>query len=84
MLDNKKRPRSLSARTFLCWPAYTTSASGSSNPFQTVERKDIGIKLKIEHAISDAGAVTLTVAQEVSSIDNTVNTGGAGIASRCA
>lgn len=82
MLDNEEAKIIVGQNIPLLTGSYTTSASGSSNPFQTVERKDIGIKLKIRPQISDAGAVTLTVAQEVSSIDNTVNTGGAGIATK--
>lgn len=60
----------------------TQLSSSNSNPFTTVERKDIGIKLKIKPQISEAGAITLTVAQEVSSIDSTVNTSGTGIATK--
>jgi general secretion pathway protein D len=61
----------------------TQAATGSNpNPFTTVERRDIGIKLKIRPQISEGGAITLTVAQEVSSIDSSVNTGGTGIATK--
>lgn len=60
----------------------TQLSSSNSNPFTTVERKDIGIKLKIKPQISEAGAITLTVAQEVSSIDSTVATSGTGIATK--
>jgi len=60
----------------------TQLSSSNSNPFTTVERKDVGIKLKIKPQISEGGAITLTVAQEVSSIDNTVDTSGSGIATK--
>ncbi|MDQ7988214.1 MAG: type II secretion system secretin GspD [Candidatus Dactylopiibacterium sp.] len=60
----------------------TQLSSANTNPFTTVERKDIGIKLKIRPQISEGGAITLNVAQEVSSIDNTVNTSGTGIATK--
>ncbi|MDP5240927.1 type II secretion system secretin GspD [Uliginosibacterium sp. 31-16] len=60
----------------------TQLSSSNSNPFTTVERKDIGIKLKIKPQISEAGAITLNVAQEVSSIDTTVATSGTGIATK--
>ncbi|MDO6386002.1 type II secretion system secretin GspD [Uliginosibacterium sp. 31-12] len=61
----------------------TQSSTGSNqNPFTTVERRDIGIKLKIKPQISEAGAITLNVAQEVSSIDTSVNTSGTGIATK--
>lgn len=57
-------------------------SSSNSNPFTTVERKDIGIKLKIKPQISEGGAITMNVAQEVSSIDSSVNTNGTGIATK--
>ncbi|GAB2887291.1 type II secretion system secretin GspD [Uliginosibacterium flavum] len=61
----------------------TQASTGSNqNPFTTVERRDIGIKLKIKPQISEGGAITLTVAQEVSSIDTSVNTSGTGIATK--
>jgi len=49
---------------------YVTSGSaGSNNPFQTIEREDIGLKLNIRPQISEGGAVKLDIYQEVSSID---------------
>jgi len=42
--------------------------SGSVNPFQTVERKDVGITLKVKPQISENGTVKLTIYQEVSTI----------------
>lgn len=63
---------------------YTTPASsgGSAgvNPFQTVERKDIGLTLRVKPQISQGGAVRMAIYQETSDIDNTVTTGGAGLA----
>lgn len=82
MLDNEEAKITVGQNIPILTGSYTTSANSSANPFQTVERKDIGIKLKIKPQVSDSGTITLTVAQEVSSIDNTVNTNGAGIATR--
>ena len=82
MLDNEEAKITVGQNIPILTGSYTTSANSSSNPFQTVERKDIGIKLKIKPQVSDSGTITLTVVQEVSSIDNSVNTNGAGIATR--
>ncbi|QLG89510.1 type II secretion system secretin GspD [Chitinibacter bivalviorum] len=61
----------------------TQSSTGSNpNPFTTVERKDIGIKLRVRPQVSEGGIITMTVYQEVSSIDNTVNTQGNGLATK--
>ena len=43
-------------------------SSGSVNPFQTIERKDIGITLKVKPQISENGTVKLTIYQEVSTL----------------
>ena len=42
--------------------------TGSVNPFQTIERKDVGITLKVKPQISENGTVKLTIYQEVSSV----------------
>ncbi|WP_367154447.1 type II secretion system secretin GspD [Methylomonas sp. HYX-M1] len=48
--------------------SYTTNTSGASNPFTTVQRQDIGIKLRVLPQINEGDAVKLKVTQEVSSI----------------
>ena len=48
--------------------------SGAVNPFQTIERKDVGITLKVKPQISEDGTVKLSIYQEVSTIQaGTVN-----------
>jgi general secretion pathway protein D len=51
-------------------PVITGSESGGSgdNPFQTIERKEIGIKLKVTPQINDSDTVQLVIEQEVSNI----------------
>ena len=55
---------------------YTNTSSGGSNmptnPFQTVERKDVGLILTVTPHINEGDAVRLEVKQEVSSIASTV------------
>ncbi|MFD4838997.1 type II secretion system secretin GspD [Achromobacter sp. NPDC058515] len=59
---------------------YVTSGSnGSSNPFQTIEREDVGLKLNIRPQISEGGAVKLDIYQEVSSIDESRSNATTGI-----
>jgi len=48
---------------------FTNAASGATNPFQTVERKDVGLTLRVKPQISETGTVKMTVFQEVSSVD---------------
>ena len=47
----------------------TNAGNGAVNPFQTIERKDVGLTLKVKPQISENGTVKLTVFQEVSSVD---------------
>ncbi|ATC96077.1 type II secretion system secretin GspD [Pseudoalteromonas tunicata] len=51
-------------------PIITGSQTGNNNtnPFQTVERQEVGIKLKVTPQINDGSAVQLTIEQEVSSV----------------
>jgi general secretion pathway protein D len=51
-------------------PLITGSTTGStnSNPFQSVERQEVGIKLKVTPQINEGDAVQLLIEQEVSSI----------------
>ncbi|WP_017523545.1 type II secretion system secretin GspD [Pusillimonas noertemannii] len=49
--------------------SYTTTGDGASNPFQTVQREDVGLTLRIRPQISEGGTVKLSLYQEVSSID---------------
>ena len=46
----------------------TTTGSNNSNPFQTVDRQEIGIKLKVTPQINEGDAVQLLIEQEVSSV----------------
>ena len=41
---------------------------GSVNPFQTVERKDVGLTLRVKPQISENGTVKMAIFQEVSSV----------------
>ncbi|MGC9459659.1 type II secretion system secretin GspD [Vibrio genomosp. F10] len=51
-------------------PVLTGSTSGSNNenPFQTVERKEVGIKLKVVPQINEGNSVQLDIEQEVSNV----------------
>jgi general secretion pathway protein D len=46
----------------------STTGSSNSNPFQSVERQEVGIKLKVTPQINEGDAVQLLIEQEVSSV----------------
>ncbi|WP_300319383.1 type II secretion system secretin GspD [Idiomarina sp.] len=51
-------------------PTITGSTTGDNNdnPFQTVDRTEVGIKLKVTPQINEGDAVQMTIEQEVSSL----------------
>ncbi len=46
----------------------TGVATAAVNPFQTIERKDVGLTLRVKPQISESGTVNLKIYQEVSSV----------------
>ncbi len=46
----------------------STTGANNTNPFQQVQRQEVGIKLKVTPQINEGNAVQLTIEQEVSSI----------------
>ncbi len=48
----------------------TGAASGSVDPFQTIQREDVGITLKLKPQINEGNAVIMQIEQEVSNISN--------------
>lgn len=57
----------------------SAGAGGTVNPFQTIERKDVGLTLRVRPQISESGTVKLTIFQEVSSVDPTSINSAAGL-----
>ncbi|MDP5035822.1 MAG: type II secretion system secretin GspD [Alishewanella sp.] len=49
----------------------STVGSNNTNPFQQVQRQEVGIKLKVTPQINEGDAVQLVIEQEVSSIGGT-------------
>lgn len=61
---------------------FTTSASTGTagvNPFQTIERKEVGLKLTVKPQISEGGTVKLAIYQESSSIDDSATVTSSGL-----
>jgi len=46
----------------------STAGSNNGNPFQTVERQEVGIKLTVTPQVNEGTGVQLTIEQEVSSV----------------
>ena len=56
--------------------SYTTASSSTTNPFQTVERMDVGVTLHIRPQIGPRGEIRMTVMQESSSVESTSSSQG--------
>jgi general secretion pathway protein D len=57
----------------------TTTGTAVTNPFQTIERKDVGLKLKIKPQINEGDAMRLEIEQELSSVVPTKLEGAADL-----
>ncbi len=53
-----------------------SGAATTPTPFQTIERRDVGLTLKIRPQISEGGTVRLQIYQEVSSVQDGANAAG--------
>ncbi len=57
----------------------SNGGSSVSSPFQTYERKDVGLTLKLTPQISEGGLVKMKILQEVSSVEETSRNNPAGL-----
>jgi general secretion pathway protein D len=71
-LDNELATIKVGQNIPILTGSFTTTASGSSNPFQTIDRKDIGLLLKVRPQISEGGTIKMSIYHENSGIDNSV------------
>ena len=71
-LDNEEAKIVIGQNVPFVTGQYTNSSAGGSSatvtPFQTIERKDVGLTLKVKPQISENGTVKLSIYQEVSSV----------------
>lgn len=56
----------------------TTGTTATANPFTTVERRDVGLTLKVKPQISEGGTVRLQIYQEASSVIESTATSSTG------
>ena len=70
-LDNEEAKIVIGQNVPFVTGQYTNNnnSAGSVNPFQTIERKDVGLTLRVKPQISENGTVKLQIYQEVSRLD---------------
>ena len=70
-LDNEEAQILVGQNVPLVTGQYTTPGTGGAalvNPFQTIERQDVGLTLRVRPQISEGGTIKLVIYQEVSSL----------------
>jgi general secretion pathway protein D len=73
-LDNEEAKIIVGSNVPFVTGSYANSTGSSTvNPFTTVERKDVGLMLKVRPQINENGTVKMTIYQEVSKIDTTTS-----------
>jgi general secretion pathway protein D len=70
-LDNEEAKIVIGQNVPFVTGQYTNNnnSAGSVNPFQTIERKDVGLTLRVKPQISENGTVKLQIYQEVSRLE---------------
>ena len=80
-LDNEEAKIVIGQNVPFVTGQYTNNNSGGNgavNPFQTIERKDVGLTLRVRPQIGEDGTVKMTLFQEVSSVVETSISSAAG------
>jgi general secretion pathway protein D len=70
-LDNEEAKIIIGQNVPFVTGQYTNANAGGTgaiNPFQTIERKDVGLTLRVKPQISENGTIKLSIYQEVSSV----------------
>jgi general secretion pathway protein D len=76
-LDNEKATIHIGENVPFVTGQYSSTANGGENPFQTIERHDVGIKLSVTPQINEGDTVKLVIDQEVSDVKG--GTSGTGL-----
>ncbi|WP_296002163.1 type II secretion system secretin GspD [Rugamonas sp.] len=58
---------------------FTSTAGTATNPFQTIDRKDVGLTLKVRPQISEGGTIKMAIYHETSTVDQSTLNATAGI-----
>jgi general secretion pathway protein D len=75
-LDNEEAKIVIGQNVPFVTGQYTSAgATTTVNPFQTIERKDVGLTLRVKPQISENGTVKMAIFQEVSSVSSSSSSG---------
>ncbi|RSZ55741.1 type II secretion system secretin GspD [Massilia atriviolacea] len=70
-LDNELSTIKVGQNVPIITGSFTTNTGGAAggNPFQTIERKDVGLTLKVRPQISEGGTIKMAIYHETSNVD---------------
>jgi general secretion pathway protein D len=74
-LDNEEAKIIVGSNVPFVTGQFTNTGTATTSPFQTIERKDVGITLRIRPQIGENGVVRMTIFQESSSLSDKVAPG---------
>ncbi|HKX41520.1 MAG TPA: type II secretion system secretin GspD, partial [Burkholderiaceae bacterium] len=74
-LDNEEAKIVVGQNVPFITGSFTSTGTSTTNPFQTIERKDVGTTLRIKPQIGENGTVRMTIYQESSSVASTTAVG---------
>ncbi len=81
-LDNEEARIIVGQNVPIVTGQFTTPSSATVQPFQTFERKDIGVMLRVKPQITEGGTIRLVIYQEVSRIESFSTTTGLVLSKR--
>jgi general secretion pathway protein D len=74
-LDNEEAKIIVGSNVPFITGQFTQTGGSTTNPFQTIERKDVGITLRIKPQVGEGGTVRMVIFQESSSVSDKVAPG---------
>jgi general secretion pathway protein D len=74
-LDNEEAKIVVGSNVPFVTGQFTNTGVATTSPFQTIERKDVGITLRIRPQIGENGTIRMTIFQEASSLSEQVAPG---------
>ena len=76
MLDNEEAKIVIGQNVPFVTGQYAQTNGATVAPFQTIERQDVGLTLKVKPQISEGNSIKLEIHQEVSSVANAAGSAG--------
>ncbi|WP_317203060.1 secretin N-terminal domain-containing protein, partial [Janthinobacterium sp.] len=78
-LDNELATIKVGQNVPILTGQFTSASGANANPFQTIERKEVGLTLKVRPQISEGGTIKMAIYHETSSVDKSTLAAPAGI-----